>query len=57
MYDAAIQHYQALKVAKNNLFNTVLTVILQQKVDDRTRLKWAEFSNNSESVASCTELL
>ena len=27
LYDAAMQHYRALKAAKNDLFETVLTVI------------------------------
>ena len=47
LYDAATQHYRALKEAKNESFNTVLTVILQQKLDEKTPLKWAEFSSDS----------
>ena len=43
-----IRHYRALKASKNDSFDTVLIVILQQKLDDRTRLKWAEFSNDCE---------
>ena len=42
LYDAAIQHYQVLKAAKHDSFNTVLTAILQQKLDEKTRLKWVE---------------
>ena len=57
LYDAATQHYRALKAAKHDSFDTVLTVILQQKLDERTRLKWAEFSCESEQVPPCTELL
>ena len=57
LYDAATQHYRALKAAKSYLFDTVLTMILQQKLDETTRLKWAEFSSNNESVPPCTELL
>ena len=57
LYDAATQHYRALKVAKTDSFDTVLTVILQQKLDEKTRLKWAEFSSEHESVPPCTELL
>ena len=44
LYDAATQHYRALKAAKSDSFDTVLTVILQQKLDEKTRLKWEEFS-------------
>ena len=57
LYDAATQHYRALKAAKTDSFDTVLTVILQQKLDEKTRLKWAEFSSEHESVPPCTELL
>ena len=57
LYDAATQHYRALKAAKADSFDTVLTVILQQKLDEKTRLKWAEFSSEHESVPPCTELL
>ena len=57
LYDAATQHYRVLKAAKSDLFDTVLTVILQQKLDEKTRLKWEEFSSEHESVPPCTELL
>ena len=40
LYDAAIQHYRALKATKSNSFDTVLTMILQQKLDEKTRLKF-----------------
>ena len=49
LYDAALQHYQALKAANNNSFGMVLTVILQQKLDEKTQLKWVEYTNDSES--------
>ena len=51
LYDAATQHYRALKAAKNDWFDTVLTVIIQQKMDEKTRMKWAEFSNEYECSA------
>ena len=57
LYDAGTQHYQALKEAKSDSFDTVLTVMLQQKLDEKIRLKWEEFSSDHESVPSCTELL
>ena len=57
LYDAATQHYRALKAAKSDSFDTVLTVIFQQKLDENTRLKWAEFSSEHECVPPCTELL
>ena len=57
LYDAATQHYRALKAAKSDSFDTVLTVILQQMLDEKTRQKWAEFSSEHESVPPCTELL
>ena len=57
LYDAATQHYRALKAAKNSSFETVLTVILKQKLDEKTWLKWAEFKSDSENVPPCIELL
>ena len=55
--DAATQHYRALKAAKNDSFDTVLTVILQQKLDEKAQLKLEEFSSDHESVPPCTEFL
>ena len=49
--------YRALKAAKTDWFDTVFTVILQKKLDDKTQLKWAEFSSDHESVPPCTDLL
>ena len=46
LYDAATQHYRALKSAKNDSFDTVLTVVPQQKLDEKTRLKLAEFCSD-----------
>ena len=57
LYDAATLHYRALKAAKADLFETLLTVILQQKLDEKTRLKWAEFNSNSNNVPSSMEFL
>ena len=51
LYDIAIQHYRALKAANNYSFDTVL---LQQKLDDKTQLKWVEYSNDSKRVPWCT---
>ena len=39
VYDAVTQHYRVIKTAKNDLFEMVLTVILQQKLDEKTWLK------------------
>ena len=57
LYHAATQHYQVLKAVKNDSFDTVFTVILQQKLYEKTQLKWAEFSSNDENVPLCTEFL
>ena len=57
LYDVVTQLYQALKAAKSDSFDTIVTVILQQKLDDKTWLKWAEFSSDHVSVPPCTELL
>ena len=57
LYDAATQHYLVLKAVKNDSFDTVFTVILQQKLYEKTQLNWAEFSSNNENVPPCTEFL
>lgn len=56
LYVAATQHYEVLKAAKNNSFEAVLTVILQQKRDENTQLKWTEFNNDSKNVPPFTEI-
>ena len=38
LYDTSTQHYRALKAAKSDSFDTVVAVILQQKLDEKTRL-------------------
>ena len=57
LYNAVTQHYRKVKAAKANSFKTLVTVILQQKLDEKTQLNWAEFSSNSENVPPCTEFL
>ena len=56
-YDAVMQYYRALKAAKNDSFETVLTVTLQQKPDKKTRLKWAGFNSDCKNVPLWTEFL
>ena len=56
MYDAATQYYRALKAAESDSLDIVLTVILQQKLDEKTRLKWAKFISEHESLPPCTDL-
>ena len=55
--DAATKHYRPLKAAKADSFDTLLTVILQQKLDEKTLLKWVEFNSDSDNVPLCTEFL
>ena len=57
LYDTATQHYRALKAGKADSFEALLTVVLQQNLDEKTRLKWAEFNSDSDNVQQCTELL
>ena len=47
----------SLGAAYGPAFDEVLTLILKQKLNDRIRLKWAEFRSAHESVPPCTELL
>ena len=55
--DAATQHYRALKATKSDTFETLLTLILQQKLDEKTWLNWAEFNSDSNIVPPCMEIL
>ena len=57
LYDAATQHYRALKAAMSDLFDTVLTVILQQKLHEKTGLNWAELNSDYESIPPGTEFV
>ena len=57
LYDAATQHYRPLKAAKADSFEMLLTVILQQKLEEKTRLKWSEFNSDSDNIPMCTEFL
>ena len=50
--DAATQHYRVLKAAKRDSFDTVFTVILHQKLDEKTWPKWEEFSSDNESIST-----
>ena len=54
LYDAATQHYRALKAAKAESFKLLLTV---QKLDEKTQLKLAEFNSDSKNVRLCTKFL
>ena len=51
------QHYCALKAGKIDSLETLPTVIMQQKLDKKTWLNWAEFNSNSENVPLCLEFL
>ena len=50
LYHAATQHYEVPKAAKNNSFEMVLTVILQQKLNEKTQLTWVKIFCGSENV-------
>ena len=50
LYDDVTQHYQELKAAKSDSIEMLLTVILLQKLDEKTWLKWVELDNDSENV-------
>ena len=43
LYYVAIQYYRALETANNDSFDKSLTVIVNEEVDDNTRLKCVEY--------------
>ena len=57
LYDVCNQHIRALKLADQFDIDTFLTITMELKLDEATRLKWMEFSNDCKTTPSHEELL
>ena len=57
LYDACDTTLSSAKITKDDLLETLMTVILQQKLDSKTWLNRVEFNNDSEIFPLCTEFV
>ena len=57
LHDVCNQHIRALKLAGQLDIETFLTIALELKLDEATRLKWMEYSNDSKTTPPHEELL
>ena len=55
--DLCTQHIRAIKASDDYEIDTLLTVIMELKLDEVTKLKWMEYSNHSKSTPPHSELL
>ena len=56
LYDLYNQHIRAIKLADYFDLDTFLTIVMELKPDEATRLKWMEFSNDSQATPSHEEM-
>ena len=57
LHDLLRQHTRALKTLEQHTLETYLTAAIELKLDDHTKLKWMEYSSDSETTPSYEELL
>ena len=57
LYDICTQHIRAIKASDTFDLDTFLTIIMELKLDEVTKLKWMEYSNDSETTPPHAELL
>ena len=57
LYDTCKQHIRAIQLAGQFDLETFLTSVMELKLDERTRLKWMEYSNDHMKTPPYTELL
>ena len=50
LYDVCKQHIRAIKLLDHFDLDTFLTITLELKMDEVTRLKWMEYSNDSQKT-------
>ena len=55
--DTCKQHIQAIKLSDHYSSDMFLTIALELKMDEVTRLKWMEYSNDSQTTPPYSELL
>ena len=57
LYDLCNQHIRAIKASDDYEIDTLLTIIMELKLDEVTKLKWMEHSNHSKTTPPHSELL
>ena len=57
LHDLCNQHIRAIKVSDNYDIDTFLTNMMELKLDEVTKLKWMEYSNESQMTPKHAELL
>ena len=56
MFDPCNQHIRAIKAFKDYNIDTFLIVVMELKLDEGTKLKWMEFSNDSQATPQHSNL-
>ena len=57
LHDLLVQHVRALKTLEQDTLETYLTAAIELKLDEGTKLKWAEYSSERETTPPYEELL
>ena len=57
LYDICTQHIRAIKASDSFDLDTFLTIIMELKLDEVTKLKWMEYSDDSQTTPPHAELL
>ena len=57
LYDVCNQHIRAIELSHHFNLETFLTIAIELKMDESTRLKWMEHSNNSQKTPPYSEVL
>ena len=57
LYDVCKQHIRAIQLSDQFDLETFLTIAIELKMDEATRLKWMEHINDSQKTPPYSELL
>ena len=57
LYDLCNQHIRAIRAFDAYDIETFLTIVMELKLDEVTKLKWMEYSNDSKTTPPHSELL
>ena len=57
LYDLCNQHIRAIKASEQYDLNTFLTVVMELKLDEASRLEWLEFTNESQTTPTQDKML
>ena len=57
LYDPCNQHIRVIKAPDAYNINMFLTIVMELKLDKVTKLKWMEYSNDSQTTLLHAELL